>query len=96
MATLPVDVPMQPVAATATASARGFVWNETFDVTLLVAPMAFGLLAAAVVTSNPALYAAVVLADLWFLGYHHVVSTYTRLGFSSRGLLRNRFLAKTL
>jgi hypothetical protein len=93
MATLPVDVPMQPVAATATASARGFVWNETFDVTLLVAPMAFGLLAAAVVTSNPALYAAVVLADLWFLGYHHVVSTYTRLGFSSRGLLRNRFLA---
>ena len=93
---LPVGVPMQPVAAAATASSRRFVWNESFDFTLLVAPLALGLLAAAVVTSNPALYAAVVVADLWFLGYHHVVSTYTRLGFSSRSLRRNRFLAVDL
>ena len=87
---------MESVAATAAASPRSFVWNESFDATLLVAPFALGLLAAAVVTANPALYAAVVVADLWFLGYHHVVSTYTRLGFSSRGLLRNRFLALDL
>ena len=72
------------------------MWNEKFDATLLVAPIALGLLAAAVVTANPALYAAVVVADLWFLGYHHVVSTYTRLGFSSRGLRQNRFLAVDL
>jgi hypothetical protein len=93
---LPVGVPMQSVAAAPTASSRSFVWNERFDFTLLVAPLALGLLAAAVVTSNPALYAAVVVADLWFLGYHHVVSTYTRLGFSSRTLRRNRFLAVDL
>ena len=91
-----VDVQVRSIAATATAPSRSFVWNESFDVTLLVAPIALGLLAAAVVTSNPALYAAVVVADLWFLGYHHVVSTYTRLGFSSRGLGRNRFLALDL
>ena len=84
-----------PYGSTASAP-RAFVWNESFDATLLVAPLALGLLAAAVVTANPAIYAAVVLADLWFLGYHHVVSTYTRLGFSSRGLLRNRFLALDL
>ena len=84
-----------PYSAAETAS-RAFVWNESFDATLLVAPIALGLLAAAAVTANPALYAAVVVADLWFLGYHHVVSTYTRLGFSSRGLLRNRFLALDL
>ncbi|HVG54653.1 MAG TPA: hypothetical protein VM846_09500 [Vicinamibacterales bacterium] len=84
------------MAVVAAPAPRSFVWNETFDATLLVAPLALGLLAAAVVTSNPALYAAVVLADLWFLGYHHVVSTYTRLGFSSRSLLRNRFLALDL
>lgn len=84
---------MQQVAAAAPAFSRSFVWNERFDSTLLMAPLALGLLAAAAVTSNPALYAAVVVADLWFLGYHHVVSTYTRLGFSSRGLRRNRFLA---
>ncbi len=84
------------MAVLAAPAPRGFVWNETFDATLVAAPIALGLLAAAVVTSNPALYAAVVVADLWFLGYHHVVSTYTRLGFSSRGLLRNRFLAVDL
>jgi len=78
------------------SAAPSFVWNERFDFTLLVAPLVLGLLAAAVVTSNPALYAAVVVADLWFLGYHHVVSTYTRLGFSSRSLRRNRFLAVDL
>ncbi len=84
-----------PYASTAAASPapQSFVWNSTFDATLLVAPLAVGLLAAAVVTANPALYAAVVVADLWFLGYHHVVSTYTRLGFSSRTLLQNRVLA---
>src|SRR5262245_25382063 len=90
---LPVHAHVEPVAVTATASSRSFVWSERFDFTLLVAPIALGLMAAAVVTSNPALYAAVVVADLWFLGYHHVVSTYTRLGFSSRALRRNRFLA---
>ena len=84
------------MAVLAASAPRGFVWNETFDATLVVAPITLGLLAAAVVTANPALYAAVVVADLWFLGYHHVVSTYTRLGFSSRGLLRNRFLALDL
>lgn len=73
-----------------------FIWNAGFDATLLVGPIALGLLAAAVVTADPALYAAVVFADLWFLGYHHIVSTYTRLGFSSRGLIRNRFLAVDL
>ena len=90
---LPAGVPMQTVAAPDAASARSFVWNERFDATLLVAPVALGLLAAGFVTANPALYAAVVVADLWFLGYHHVVSTYTRLGFSPSGLRRNRFLA---
>ena len=91
---LPIGIPIQSSAATAAiAPPRGFVWTEKFDATLLVAPMVLGLLAAAVVTSNPAWYAAVVVADLWFLGYHHVVSTYTRLGFSSKSLLRNRALA---
>jgi hypothetical protein len=93
---VPAGVSVQSVAATAPAQSRSYVWNGSFDNTLLVAPIALGLLAAAVVTSNPALYAAVVLADLWFLGYHHVVSTYTRLGFSSQSLRQNRFLAVDL
>jgi hypothetical protein len=82
--------------ATAVAPSRSYVWNGSFDNTLVIAPVALGLLAAAAVTSDPALYATVLLADLWFLGYHHVVSTYTRLGFSSQSLRQNRFLAVDL
>ena len=78
----PAGVSVQSAAATAAVPSRSYVWNGSFDYTLLVAPIALGLLAAAVVTSNPALYPVVLFADLWFLGYHHVISTYTRLGFS--------------
>ena len=92
----PAGVSVHSAAATAAAPSRGYVWNGPFDNALLVAPIALGVLAAAVVTSNPALYAAVVLADLWFLGYHHVISTYTRLGFSPNSLRQNRFLAVDL
>lgn len=92
----PVGASMQGAAATAAAPSRSYVWDGSFDNTLLVAPIALGILAAAVVTSNPALYAAVVLADLWFLGYHHVISTYTRLGLSPYSLRQNRFLAVDL
>jgi hypothetical protein len=87
---------LDSVTGASEAPPRSYVWNGSFDNTLLVAPIALGLLAAAVVMSDPAMYAAVVLADLWFLGYHHVVSTYTRLGFSSHSLRQNRFLAVDL
>lgn len=82
--------------ALAAAAPRRFVWNQAFDATLLIAPISLGLLAVAFVAADPSLFAAVLLADLWFLGYHHVISTYTRLGFSSRSLRRNRFLAVDL
>ena len=75
---------------------QSFVWSEAFDATLLIAPLSMGLLAVAIVTANPSMYAAVLVSDLWFLGYHHVISTYTRLGFSPQGLRRNRFLAVDL
>ena len=88
-----LGLPLGSTTAADVPLRRSFVWNQNFDTALLCAPVSLGLLAAAFVTALPQLYAAVVLADLWFLGYHHVISTYTRLGFSVRGLRLNRFLA---
>ena len=93
---VPDGISVHSAGATVVAPSPSYVWNEWFDNTLLIAPVALGLLAAAAVTSEPALYATVLLADLWLLGYHHVVSTYTRLGFSSQSLRQNRFLAVDL
>jgi len=74
-------------------AARTCIKSETFDLSLLILPLATGLAAAAAVLSTPKLFAVLLLADLWLLGYHHVVATYTRLAFTADALRRNRFLA---
>lgn len=39
------------------------------------------LLSGALVVMEPATFPFILFVDLWFLGYHHVISTYTRLAF---------------
>ena len=80
-----------PLAAP--AARRAYVRNAGFDATLLMAPALAGVAASGVVLAAPWLYAFVLLADLWLLGYHHVVATYTRLAFDGASLRTNRFLA---
>ncbi|HEY7191906.1 MAG TPA: hypothetical protein VH436_35405 [Vicinamibacterales bacterium] len=81
-----------PVAA----APKTHIWTEPFDTTLLVAPLIAGLAAAAIVTADQSLYPILLVADLWLLGYHHVIATYTRLAFDGQSLRRNRFLAVDL
>jgi hypothetical protein len=72
------------------------IYSAPFDRTLLLAPAIAGLLAGALAVADPRLYAPLLLADLWLLGYHHVVATYTRMTFDARSLKRYRFLAVDL
>jgi len=81
-----------PVAA----APKTYIWTESFDSTLLVAPLVAGLAAAAIVIADQRLYPILLVADLWLLGYHHVIATYTRLAFDGQSLRRNRFLAVDL
>jgi hypothetical protein len=81
-----------PVAA----APKTYIWTEPFDTTLLVAPLLAGVGAAAIVTADQSLYPILLVADLWLLGYHHVIATYTRLAFDGQSLRRNRFLAVDL
>ena len=41
---------------------------------------------------QPKLFPLVVVADMWLLGFHHVISTYTRLAFDSESFRTYRFL----
>ena len=67
--------------------------SEAFDLSLLILPLATGLaLQPPSSLPRPSLRCCCV-ADLWLLGYHHVVATYTRLAFTADTLRRNRFLA---
>ena len=93
---------MPPVGAAAhstpwpAARPSAAIYSAPFDLTLLVAPALAGLLAGAVAVADPRLYAPLLLADMWLLGYHHVVATYTRMTFDARSLRRHRFLAVDL
>ncbi|NNC74694.1 MAG: hypothetical protein HKN93_04200 [Acidimicrobiia bacterium] len=42
-----------------------------------------GLLAATAVSLRPAIFGLILFCDVWLLGYHHVISTYTRLLFDA-------------
>lgn len=88
-----LDASLRRTALSVTTTSRTYIRSEEFDTTLLVAPALAGLVAAAIVSANQRLYPWLLVADLWLLGYHHVIATYTRLAFDGQSLRRNRFLA---
>jgi hypothetical protein len=91
-----LDTAIQAGEVSVHAAPRACIKSEAFDIGLLILPLATGLGAAAAALANPALFATLLIADLWLLGYHHVVATYTRLAFTVDALRRNRFLAVDL
>jgi hypothetical protein len=88
-----LDTTIQSAKVSLHAAPRAVIKSEAFDIALLMLPLATGLGTAAAVLANPALFTLFLVSDLWFLGYHHVVATYTRLAFTKETLRRNRFLA---
>lgn len=69
-------------------------WLESsrFDVTFIWGTAILGLLSGVIIMLKPALLVPVLLADLWLLGYHHVIATYTRLTFDGQSFREHRFL----
>ncbi|HSG70477.1 MAG TPA: hypothetical protein VLA12_08685, partial [Planctomycetaceae bacterium] len=54
--------------------------------------MLIALLSGMISLIVPALFLAILILDLWLLGYHHVVSTFTRLVFDKVSFREHRFL----
>jgi hypothetical protein len=75
---------------------RTFIKNESFDRALLVLPLITGVAAASGALIDIRFFPLLLLADLWLLGYHHVVATYTRIAFTTDALRQNRFMAVDL
>src|SRR5687767_10486511 len=63
-----------------------------FDLTYTAGIGGLALLIGWIVTSNPKLFPAIFVINVWLLGYHHVVSTFTRLTFDRDSFGQNRFL----
>ena len=69
----------------------GWLRNRRFDSTFIWGIALIALLSGIVVVERPDLFRWVLTADLWLLGYHHVISTFTRLAFDGQSLREYRF-----
>ena len=74
----------------------GWLRSPAFDLNLIVVVALVALTAGAVALGQPHLFGVVLILDLWLLGYHHVVSTFTRLCFDRASFREHRFLVVQL
>ena len=83
----------QPVAVAASpVPSFGWLRSLSFDSLFNGGVAASALGVTALVTSNPALFAMILMMDMWLLGFHHVVATFTRLTFDTDSFQNYRFL----
>ncbi len=70
------------------------IWlrGASFDLHFIVGIAALALLSGWAVVLHPSFFTRILVANLWLLGAHHVVATYTRLCFDRQSLHTHRFL----
>ncbi len=77
-------------------SPYGWLRNAPFDLSFIFGVALLALVSGLAAVANPALFPTILILDLWLLGYHHVVSTFTRLAFDKESFLEHRFLVVVL
>lgn len=70
----------------------GLLRSGEFDAFFVIGVPLIAIASGLLVAYNNDLFLTVLIADLWLLGYHHVVSTYTRLAFDVQSFRENRSL----
>jgi hypothetical protein len=80
------------MAVSMEARAPAWLRDRNFDLNFLFAITALALFSGWAAIAYPKLAPLIILADLWLLGYHHVLSTYTRLCFDGESARKHRFL----
>lgn len=81
---------------TLNAPRSGWLRSVPFDLTYVVGISAFALAIGVIVVANPRLFPAAFFLNAWLLGYHHVISTFTRLTFDRDSLQQHKFLVTGL
>lgn len=74
------------------ASEPGWLRSRSFDLGLIAGAAGIALASGVAVALDPRLFAPILFLDLWLLGYHHVIATYTRLCFDRESFRTHRFL----
>lgn len=69
-----------------------WIRNASFDAWFIFGLLALSCITGFVVIYEPSLFYPILVLDLWFLGYHHVISTFTRICFDRESFAEHRFL----
>ncbi|CAN5614429.1 hypothetical protein BH20ACI3_BH20ACI3_34520 [soil metagenome] len=83
---------MSATSATMKPYSFGWLRGATFDLGYIFGIAAIALCTGAIVVMQPGLFPLIIFLDLWLLGYHHVISTFTRLTFDRDSFREHRFL----
>ena len=70
----------------------GLLRGPSFDGVFIVGLALLALASGAAVTAQPGLFWPILTLDLWLLGYHHVIATFTRLTFDRESFREHRSL----
>ncbi len=76
----------------ALAPAFGWLRGPRFDLVFLVGTPVLAIASGVTVVYAPQLFLPILIANLWFFGYQHVIATYTRLCFDRESFSEHRFL----
>lgn len=75
-----------------TPGPTGWLRSPRFDAFFIGGIAFLALASGAIIAARPELFLVVFLVDLWLLGYHHVVSTFTRLCFDRASFEQHKAL----
>lgn len=70
----------------------GLLRSVEFDAVFIAAIPLIAIASGLLVVYNNDLFFPILVADIWLLGYHHVIATYTRLAFDKKSFLEHRAL----
>ena len=70
----------------------GYLRNGFYDHTLIFGITLIAMISGGVVLWKPELFLPILIIDLWFLGYHHVIATFTKLAGTKSDREENKFL----
>ena len=79
-------------ALTMPGFSRGMLRDPSFDALFVLGLAAIALLSGLTVLAVPDAFLFVLVLDIWLFGYHHVISTFTRLAFDRASLREHRVL----
>ena len=70
----------------------GYLNGSLYDHTLIFGVLFLSLSTGFILLWKPSIFFIILFIDFWFLGYHHVISTFTKLAGTKQDRIENKFL----